>query len=117
MLQPEYIYKAKIVNVVDGDTVDAIIDVGFQITMAQRLRVNRINTPETNSKDELIKAKALAAREFTSQALLNKEVIVSTRKSDAFGRYLAEIYYLENGEQKNLSDVLLTQGLAVVYKR
>lgn len=117
MVEPNYIYKAKIVNIVDGDTVDAIIDVGFQITIAQRLRLNRINTPEKNSKDEAVKTAALAAQEFTTQRILNKDVVIGTRKSDAFGRYLAEVYYIEEGKERNLSDALLSTGLAVVYKR
>lgn len=59
-----YIYKAKIINVVDGDTVDATIDVGFKMTTVQRLRLLGINTPEKNSKDIFEKSRAIIAKDW-----------------------------------------------------
>jgi micrococcal nuclease len=108
-----YIYKAKIVNIVDGDTFDAVIDVGFKMTTKQRLRLLGVNTAETNSKDEAQRALAIAAKEFGIANLLNKDVILSTAKSDAFGRYLASVIF---DGSKDYATVLLNEKLAIPYK-
>lgn len=98
-------YKAKITNVVDGDTVDAIIDLGFKITSKQRLRVARIDTPERgeNGYQE--------AKEFVQHCVLNKEVDIKSEKISKWGYYLAEVYI----EGRNLSDMLIAANLAKSY--
>lgn len=87
-----YTYKAKIINVVDGDTVDAAIDVGFTLTTIHRVRLLGVDTEEMNDKDPVKRSHAMAAKEYMKLILLNKNVIIQTQKSDAFGRYLAIIY-------------------------
>jgi len=116
MLSSNYIYNAKITKIVDGDTVDAEIDVGFSLKIKHRLRLLRVNTAETNSKDAEEKKLALAAKDYTSSKILGKEVIVVTYKSDAFGRYLADVFYVDDGEQICLNDELLESGLAKKFK-
>lgn len=98
-------YQAKITNVVDGDTIDANIDLGFKITSKQRLRVARIDTPERgeNGYQE--------AKEFVQHCVLNKEVNIKTEKISKYGYYLAEVYV----EGRNLSDMLLAANLAKLY--
>lgn len=87
-----YTYNAKITNVVDGDTVDASIDVGFSLTTLHRLRLVGVDTCEMNDKDPVKRASAIAAKEYMIQTVLGKNVVLTTYKSDAFGRYLAAIY-------------------------
>ena len=118
MIEPNYTYKAKILRAVDGDTVDADIDMGFKITAHQRLRLARIDTPELNSKDPVVRGKAIEAAAFTKAAVEGREVILVTTKSDLYGRYLAEVWYVDakDGSQVNLSDKLLSLGLAAIYK-
>jgi micrococcal nuclease len=106
-----YDYKAKIINVVDGDTVDAEIDVGFKMKTIQRLRMNRINTREMHDKDEAKRALAIQAKQFTSKTLLGKDVVLITSKSDAFGRWLAEIVL----DDINFNNLLLENGLALPF--
>lgn len=98
-------YQAKITNVVDGDTIDANIDLGFKITSKQRLRVARIDTPERgeNGYQE--------AKEFVQHCVLNKEVNIKTEKISKYGYYLAEVYV----EGRNLSDMLLAANFAKSY--
>jgi micrococcal nuclease len=89
-LNPNYTYKAKIINVVDGDTVDAVIDLGFHIKTTQRLRLLGVDAPELRGP----KAKpesAQAAKIYVMDKLMAKEVNVRTLKSDSFGRWLALI--------------------------
>lgn len=111
-----YIYKAKCINVVDGDTADFIIDVGFKMTTTQRLRFLGINTPERGQKGYY------EATEAVAHHLLDKECYVHTEKSDAFGRYLATIYLpygTEDGTSLylNLNEHLLKEDLAKPYRK
>lgn len=108
-----YTYKAKIINVIDGDTVDAIIDMGFKIHTTQRLRLNRINTEEMHDTNLEKRKLAIEAKQYMIDTLLNKEVIVETRKSDSFGRWLAEILL----EDTNINNVLLEKNLASLWKK
>lgn len=113
MITDNYIRKGKVVNVVDGDTVDVDIDMGFYSTMRQRFRLLRINTPEIYGEE---KPQGLVAKAFTQNALLGKEVVFQTTKTDSFKRWLAEIWYVdEAGNQLNISDVLLNNRLAEPY--
>lgn len=110
--KPPYIYKAKITNIVDGDTFDAVVDVGFKMTTVQRLRLLGVNTAEVNSKVESERQLALEAKQYGIDNLLNKEVIINTAKSDSFGRYLASIVV----EGKDYATLLLNEKLAVYFK-
>lgn len=105
-----YSYKAKIVNVVDGDTVDAVVDVGFHITALHRLRLARIDAPELTEKTLYA---GVEAKLWLVTHILNEDVLIKTSKSDSFGRYIAEIEH----KGVNISDAMLESGLAVHYKK
>jgi micrococcal nuclease len=102
-----YEYNALIDYVVDGDTLDAIVDIGFKISTKQRLRLCRVDTPERNDQGYF------AASEFVKAVCLGKKVKIRTTKASKFGYYLAEII-LEDGT--NLSDLLISSGLGVSYE-
>jgi micrococcal nuclease len=102
-----YIFEAYCTNVVDGDTADLVIDVGFRMTTEQRVRLLGINTPERNHPGYQ------EAKDYLVERILNKDLLVETRKSDVFGRYLATIYV--DGESVNQE--LLTLELAVPYTK
>ena len=117
MIDTNYTYRATVHRVIDGDTVDVDIDVGFHMTSRQRVRLARIDTPELNSKDALIRAQAVLAKARITELVSGQPVVISTKKSDSFGRYLGEIFVLvAPGIQANVSDILLTENLAVLYK-
>lgn len=99
-------YKAIIENVVDGDTLDAIVDLGFKICTKQRLRLARVDTPERTQTGYA------TAGDFVRAACLGKSVKIATSKASKFGYFLAEVT-LEDG--KNLSDLLISAGLGVAY--
>jgi micrococcal nuclease len=101
-----YEYRATVENVVDGDTVDLVIDLGFKIASRQRVRLARINTPERTQPGYA------AARDFVRDAVLNKSVTLKTEKVSKWGYYLAEIT-LEDG--RNLNDTLVQAQLAKYY--
>lgn len=111
-------FRARIVNVVDADTVDAVIDIGFRLTTEQRLRLLGINTPELHAKDAVTR---LAAQQATAAVLLWVDtlegewpVILHTEKSDAFGRWLATITPRAGGP--SLNQYLLNSGFAVPFR-
>lgn len=92
-------YGAKVLKVVDGDTVDLSIDLGFKIHHEIRVRLFGVNTPESRTKDLQEKALGLKAKQFTQDWLTNhKWVFVNTipDKNDKYGRILAKIYSSEN---------------------
>ena len=108
-----YVYHAKCVRVVDGDTMDVDVDVGFHLTMRMRLRLLRVNTPELTSADAIERTHAQQAKAYVDALLTGKPIVIQTQKADAFGRYLAEVWC----EDTNVSDELLGMGLARPYTR
>lgn len=88
----KYVRLAKLVRVIDGDTVELDIDLGFSITIRERVRVLGINTPEMKGAT---RERGQAARDFTIDWFHDHGVNVVCRtskdKEDSFGRFLAEI--------------------------
>jgi len=88
-------YGATILNVVDGDTVDLMVDLGFNVHHKIRVRLYGINTPESRTKDLKEKELGLKAKKFVEDWFSNhKWVFVNTipDKNDKYGRVLARIY-------------------------
>lgn len=109
-----YNYKVKkITKVVDGDTIDVTVDLGYKISIDTRVRLLGIDAPETRTKNAEEKAKGIEAADFLRAFLdgynENDQVILQSKKLDSFGRSLGHIFL--NGE--NLSDIMLINGHAV----
>ena len=116
MQKGSYLYNARVTNVVDGDTVDAAVDLGFYVTVNVRFRLYGINTPELTDKDPVTRAKAVEAKQFTADKLLNKPVVMQTYKTDKYGRWLADIYVAPAAPtDKSVNQQLLEAHLAVPY--
>jgi micrococcal nuclease len=101
-----YEYRAIVENVVDGDTIDLSIDVGFKLTTRQRVRLAGIDTPEKG------KPGYAAAKDFVREAILGKPVAVRTEKVSKWGYYVAHVT-LSDG--KDLSGTLIAAQLAKPY--
>lgn len=108
----DYRYKAFVNKIIDGDTIDVRVDLGFSIFVDMRLRLNGIDTNELHSVDLEKRAKAIEARLHVADRILNKDVELVTYKEDKYGRYLADVYY---GENVLLNEELVDKGLAVYY--
>ena len=108
-------YQAEITRVVDGDTVDAFIDLGFDMHSKQRVRLFGINTPECRTRDKEEKKKGLAAKAFVCEALKQNKnkCVIKTRldKKGKFGRVLGVVYVADY----NLNSLLVEKGHAVRY--
>jgi len=111
MIQDTYIRKAKILRVIDGDTIDLDVDLGYRRHTIERVELNRINAPELKGDD---RSKGLEAKAFIESLLpVGTEVTIQSYKTKSFGKWLVELYYIgENGEQLNLSDTLVEKGYA-----
>ncbi len=114
-----YTYHANVDRVVDGDTIDLVIDLGFKITTFQRIRLRGINTPETyNVKKESEEyKKGMAAKNFVVKRIEENsfKVIVETDKDvGKFGRYIGVIRLADN--TVSLNDELVEKGFAVYAK-
>lgn len=99
-----YEYKAVIVNVVDGDTFDMNVDLGFNIHIHERVRLLDIDTPENRGAEKKL---GKAVTQYAKKHFEGKEVILrsSKNKTDSFGRWLAEVY-IDNLNIKELYDFL-----------
>lgn len=92
-------YGATVLKVIDGDTLDLRVDLGFKIHHEIRVRLYGVNTPESRTKELAEKALGLKAKQFTQDWLTNhKWVYVNTipDKNDKYGRILANIYSSED---------------------
>ena len=118
-----YQYKAKLRKVVDGDTVDLDVDLGFYMTAAIRFRVLGVNTPELRGGTDETKAKAREAKEFVERELESAtSILIETEKADSFGRWLANVLYTivgATGEEItfNLTAELINAGLGEPYSK
>ncbi|MBT3384284.1 MAG: hypothetical protein HN778_20425 [Prolixibacteraceae bacterium] len=115
-----YKYKAKAGKIIDGDTIDVVVDVGFKITVSQRIRLAGINTPETfrRKKNSEEYKRGIAAKNYLKKRLAeNKnEITLETAKDpDLYGRYLGTIIVKDSNI--SLNDELLKKGHATVYKK
>ena len=108
-------YKVKKINrVVDGDTVDLDIDLGFNITISHRVRLKDINTPEVRTKDLEEKTKGLAAKVWLEEQLSREgEWIIETYKEDKYGRILGTLYLV--GDSTTINDWMMNEGIAEPY--
>ena len=113
-----YEYRCKIIRVVDGDTVDVDIDLGFGVWLhKERVRIYGIDTPESRTRDLEEKRYGLAAKEFVKEFVRDKggsNIVLRTRKYDAkgkFGRILGDIIV----DKKSLSETMIKAHHAVPY--
>ena len=117
----KYIYKAKLDRVVDGDTVDALIDVGFNIWFKKRIRFVGVDTWESRTRDLEEKKKGKLAAERTRQLL--EEVSskpgyfrIKSHGLGKYGRVLGELFVMDkDGKQWSINDTLISEGHAYVY--
>lgn len=104
-----YNYRVRLVKIIDGDTVDLDVDLGFNITHRIRTRLADIDTPEVRGwqKSYGIQAASAVADWFTASS---EQLYVETNKTGKYGRWLARIYRDENDEKTYLHDYLIKGG-------
>jgi micrococcal nuclease len=113
-----YIYRIKkITKVVDGDTIDADIDLGFDISLTKRIRLAGVDTPESRTRNLEEKALGLESKEWLKKTLEGaKDIIIKTEKPDStekYGRIIGHLYI--NGEETSINNQMVAEGYAWEY--
>lgn len=107
-----YHYRAKVVEVYDGDTCTVDIDLGLSTWVrGEKIRLARINAPELKGAD---KPKGEKSRDFLRSLVLGKDVLLQTIKDERekYGRYLAEIWVERDAQPLNVNDAMVAAGHA-----
>ena len=121
-----YVRYARLERVIDGDTVDLVVDMGWNLTQLVRFRLLGVDTPELRSSDPDERREAAIARDFVFQTLTAWSNLgdgamhtfplwVDSRKTGKYGRWLANIGSRGEAENETLNDLLLFEGLAKEY--
>jgi micrococcal nuclease len=112
----EYFVR-EVKSVVDGDTIDVLIDLGFDILFESRVRLAGIDTPESRTTDKAEKVLGLEAKEYLKKQLKDaKSVVIRTEKMDSsekYGRILGWVYV--NGESDSVNNKMIKDGYAWGY--
>ena len=109
-----YKYRALCIKVIDGDTIDAFVDLGFDLWTRKRIRLFGINTPEVRTKNLEEKQKGIAAKGFLKLTLEknNYEFILLSHGVGKYGRCLGELFI----HDINVNKLLIKEGHAKIYK-
>jgi micrococcal nuclease len=113
-----YTYRVrKVHKVVDGDTIDVDIDLGFNVSYYQRVRLAGIDTPESRTTNKYEKELGLEVKKKLGELLANaKDVVIRTEKPDStekYGRILGWLYI--DGAEKSVNEALIASGYAWEY--
>jgi micrococcal nuclease len=110
-------YVKEVTKIVDGDTIDVVIDLGFDISFTTRVRLAGIDTPESRTKDLAEKALGLESKAYLASILEGAEnVVIKTEKinsTEKFGRVLGWLYV--NGEIDSVNSEMINKGYAWKY--
>jgi len=112
----EYHVK-KVTNVVDGDTIDVDIDLGFDISFSSRVRLAGIDTPESRTTNKAEKVLGLEAKEYVKSKIKDaKDVVIKTEKMDSsekYGRILGWLFL--DGSKVSVNEQMIADGYAWGY--
>ena len=114
-----YIYRIKsVLKVVDGDTIDASIDLGFDISLSKRIRLAGIDTPESRTRNLEEKALGLESKEWLKKALEGaKDILIKTELPDStekYGRIIGHLFI--NDQETSLNNQMIDEGYALAYE-
>ena len=112
-----YTYKAKLDRVIDGDTIDVNIDLGFDITVHKRVRLAGIDTPESRTRDLEEKKRGLASKARLIELLDKGRLVVESKDVGKYGRVLGvlHIYPDDLNLPININNTLVDEGYATEY--
>ena len=114
-----YEYKCKVKRVVDGDTMDVILDLGFDVLHSVRVRLAGIDTPESRTRDLDEKARGKLSKAYLKESIKGKKIVLKTKIKDSrgkFGRVIAEVWAeFEEGSLRNINELMIKEYHAVKY--
>lgn len=110
-------YVREVKNIVDGDTIDVVIDLGFNVLFEQRVRLAGIDTPESRTSDKAEKVLGLEAKEYLKKNIKTaKSIVIRTEKMDSsekYGRILGWVYL--DGDSESINNKMIVDGYAWGY--
>jgi len=110
-------YVKKVSKVVDGDTIDVDIDLGFDISFSSRVRLAGIDTPESRTTDKIEKTLGLESKDYLKKAIdASKTVVIKTEKMDSsekYGRILGWVFL--DGSEVSINQKMINEGYAWGY--
>jgi len=110
-------YVRELKSVVDGDTIDVVIDLGFNVLFQQRVRLAGIDTPESRTSDKFEKTLGIESKEYLKKQLKEaKSIVIKTEKMDSsekYGRILGWLYV--NDDTESINDKMINDGYAWGY--
>ena len=114
-----YIYRIKsVLKVVDGDTIDASIDLGFDISLSKRIRLAGIDSPESRTTNLKEKALGLESKEWLKKALEGaKDILIKTElpgSTEKYGRIIGHLFV--NDQETSLNNQMIAEGYALEYE-
>ena len=112
----KHIYSAKVVRVVDGDTADAMIDLGFNVWVKERIRFYGVDTWESRTRNLEEKKKGLAAKAYVKDLLENSDegkFVLKSHGVGKYGRVLGELFI--KGNETSVNELLKENGHAYEY--
>jgi len=111
-----YYYNAIVLRVVDGDTLDLEISLGMGIYIKERIRISGIDSPETYGvkKESEEYRSGMITKNRLKNLVLGKKIQINTHKDkkEKYGRYIADVYLLEEGLLLSVGDILVQEGLS-----
>jgi len=120
-----YIYRVRqVIKVVDGDTIDADIDLGFDISLTKRVRLSGVDTPESRTTDLKEKALGLEVKEWLKKKLQDQtDIIIKTELPDStekYGRILGQLFVgdkevMSVNKKKSVNQQMIDEGYCWVY--
>lgn len=123
-----YFYSISNIRVVDGDTIDADIDLGFSISIRRRVRLEGIDAPETRLQSKISdpeqrkkeKLLGIKSKDFLYSICESNKIYLISNKLDKYGRVLGEIFFIEDdlGVEENytsINQLMISKGYASVY--
>ncbi len=113
-----YIYRIKsVIKVVDGDTIDALIDLGFDISLEKRIRLAGIDTPESRTTNAKEKIMGLESKDWLKHRVENAQrILIKTELPDStekYGRIIGHLFI--NEEETSLNNQMIIDGYALAY--
>ncbi len=103
-------YEAEILRIIDGDTYDVLVNLGWGVLMRHRVRLRGIDTPEMNTQE------GKDAKAFAEEILLDQRIYLTNvaKRTDKYGRTVAKIWLVDEG--RDITEYLLTEGYGVPYR-
>ena len=116
-----YEYNVRIDRVVDGDTVDCWIDLGYNLQIHKRIRFAGINAPETRTRDKEEKKRGFIAKNWLIDKIdpkavgSSKDIILKSYEYGKYGRVIGELFIVSGSRKQSINKMMLAEGLVTEY--